>query len=311
MKRTLSILCALAAFAGALWAAGGPVIPAGKSKLTIPLNGQPIDVFTYRPANFSKGPLLVVMHGMGRNADGYRDYAVPIADTFGMLVVTPLFETNRFSTEAYQRGNVMKKDVPQPKGEWTYSYVSKLVEEVRRREGRADMPVYLIGHSAGGQFLTRYAAFLPGDAVRIVAANPGSHLFPTRDLPFPYGFGELPAELGNDAAIKRYLAAPLTLFLGTADVLPESLDLTPTAMKQGKTRIERGRACFKLAAALAKKNGWPFNWRVVEAEGIGHSGGKMFEHPNSGVALFGDKCLTEPPGKAALMKKAIPTGAGK
>ncbi|MBI3882434.1 MAG: hypothetical protein HY301_20540 [Verrucomicrobia bacterium] len=276
----------------------------GKSQLTLPLNGKPIEVFTYRPANFTNGPLLVVMHGLNRNADNYRDYAVPLADTFGMLVVAPLFDTNRFPSEAYQRGNVLKKGKPQPKSEWTYSYIPKLVAEIRRREGRADMPYYVIGHSAGGQFNTRLAAFLPGDAVRIVAANPGSHLFPTRDFPFPYGFGELPPELGGDDAIKRYLAAPLTLLLGTADTGDKNLDVKPEAMKQGATRFERGRNCFKLAEAVAKKNGWPFNWRVIEVEGVGHDGGKMFASPKAGVALLGDKCLTEPPGKATLMKRA-------
>ncbi len=312
MIRTALLLGLCAATVASALAENAGAVPAGKSSFTFQSQGGlPLQVFTYRPANFTNGPLLVVMHGKGRNADGYRDYAIPLADTFGVLVVAPLFDSNRFSSEVYQRGNVVKKGALQPQTEWTYSYIPKLVAEMRKREGRADMPYYLIGHSAGGQFNTRLAAFLPGEAKRIVAANPGSHLFPTRDFPFPYGFGELPSALGGDDAIKRYLAAPLTLFLGTADVLPQDLDVTPTAMKQGATRIERGRNCFKLAEALAKKNGWPFNWRLVEAEGIGHSGGKMFGHPNSGVALLGDKCLTEPPGKAELMKRAKPASAVK
>ena len=150
-------------------------IGAGKSQFTIPLDGKPLDVFAYRPAGSGRGALLIVMHGLNRNADGYREYAVSLADKLGMLVVAPLFDKERFPTDAYQRGNVVEKGVPQPKEEWTYNYIPKLVAEMRRREGRADMPYFLIGHSAGGQFLTRFAAFLPGDAARIVAANPGSH----------------------------------------------------------------------------------------------------------------------------------------
>lgn len=259
----------------------------GKSQTTFDAAGVAIDLFTYRPAHYSGGPLLVVLHGLGRNADGYRDYAVPLADRFGLFVAAPLFDTNRFPSEAYQRGNVLKKGQPQPKGAWTYSRVAELARELRRREGDAGRPVYLIGHSAGGQFLTRYAAFLPGDAVRIVAANPGSHLFPTRGLPFPYGFGGLPDELGNDDAIKRYLAAPLTLRLGTADFEKKDLDLSATAMKQGATRLERGRNCFALARDVAKKHGWPLNWRLVEVPGVGHSGEKMFAAPQAAEALFG------------------------
>lgn len=261
----------------------------GKSQTTFTTGGVTQDVFNYRPANFSDGPLLIVMHGLGRNADGYRDYAVPLADRFGLFVAAPLFDTNRFPSAAYQRGNVLKDGQPQPKDAWTYSRVAELARELRRRESDARRPLYLIGHSAGGQFLTRYAAFLPGDATRIVAANPGSHLFPTRDLPFPYGFGGLPDELGNDDAIKRYLAAQLTLLLGTADIEKKDLDLSATAMKQGATRLERGRNCFALARDVAKKNGWPLNWRLVEVPGVGHSGEKMFAAPQAAEALFGNE----------------------
>jgi poly(3-hydroxybutyrate) depolymerase len=274
-------------FAAVLCLADATLGATGKGQTTFDAAGVTQDVFTYRPANFSGGPLLIVMHGLGRNADGYRDYAVPLADRFGLFVAAPLFDTKRFPSAAYQRGNVLKDGQPQPKDAWTYSRVAELARELRRREGDAGRPVYLIGHSAGGQFLTRYAAFLPGDATRIVAANPGSHLFPTRDLPFPYGFGGLPDELANDDAIKRYLAAPLTLLLGTADLETKDLDLTATAMKQGATRLERGRNCFALARDVAKKNGWPLNWRLVEVPGVGHSGEKMFAAPQAAEALFG------------------------
>ena len=265
------------------------VAKAGKSQFTVTIHKQELNVFAYRPASFANGPLLVVMHGMKRNADTYRDHAVPLADRLGALVIAPEFDKPRFPVEAYQRGNVLKDGQPQPPESWTYDYVAKLIAEMRRREGRADMPGVLIGHSAGGQFLTRYAAFQPGDAMRIVAANPGSLIFPTRDMPFPYGFGGLPAALGDDDAIRRYLATPLTLFLGTADTLAVNLEVTPDAMKQGATRIERGRACYSLAKDVARKHGWPLAWRIVEAPGIGHDGGAMLGHPLAPAAIANPK----------------------
>lgn len=45
--------------------------------------------------------------------------------------------------------------------------------------------------------------------------EPPTNLFPTKDQPFGYGFGGLPEALSNDAVLKAYLAAPLTLYLGT------------------------------------------------------------------------------------------------
>lgn len=287
MKAVCSFLSPIVAFVLAASAsAETPAAPvSGKGSLTLSISGQNVEVFTYRPAGFTNGPLLIVMHGVNRNAEDYRDFAVPLADKLGMLVVAPHFDKERFPSEAYQRGNVLAEGVARSREEWTYSAIPLIVEEVRRREGRADMPYFALGHSAGGQFLTRMAAFLPGDAKRIVAGNPGTHLFPTRELPFPYGFGGLPEELGGDEAIKRYLAAPLTLLLGTEDTGSEHLDVSETAMKQGATRLERGRRCFRMAQALAKEKGWPFQWRLVEVEGIGHDASKMLATTEAAAAL--------------------------
>ena len=133
----------------------------------------------------------------------------------------------------------------------------------------------------------RLAAFMPGEARRIVAANPGSDLFPTRDLPFGYGFGGLPPALGGDEALRAYLAAPLTLYLGTGDIVADKdFDRSPTAMRQGSCRLERGRACFEMARRLARERKWAFNWRKVEIPGVGHSATRMFNGREVADALF-------------------------
>ncbi len=141
-------------------------------------------------------------------------------------------------------------------------------------------------------------------ARRIVAANAGAHIFATRDMDFPYGFGNLPEELGNDAALKRFLAQPLTLFQGTADTGEANLDKSAPAMRQGATRIERGRENFRRAQELAVAKGWPFNWSLVEAADIGHDSAKMFGHANAETALFAAKCLTEPVSRKSLLLKS-------
>jgi poly(3-hydroxybutyrate) depolymerase len=263
-------------------------IPDGKAKVEMEVGGHSLDVFTYKPKNYgTDSPLVVVCHGMLRNADEYRDNARGLADRLGALVVAPLFDSKRFPHDAYQLGGIKIKGDAQPAAKWTIGLVPQLADAVRRREGRKDMPCHLVGHSAGGQFLERLAGFVTSDAVRVVAANPGSHLFPTRDAPFPYGFGGLPKELSDDAALKRYLAQPLTIYLGTADVGNENLPSGPEAKKQGATRYERGKNCFKAAQELAKAKGWPFQWRLVEAPGVDHDNKKMFDHERAKAALLG------------------------
>eukprot|EP01035_Chromulina_nebulosa_P008949 gene8949-12095_t len=149
---------------------------------------------------------------------------------------------------------------------------------------------------------------MPGEATRIVAANPGSHLFPDRTQKFGYGFGGLPPELSNDDVLRRYLAAPLTIYLGTGDITPEhSFDASPEGMKQGPHRYGRGRACFAAAQKLAKERGWAFNWRKVETPGIAHEGAFMFAAKEAGDALFGPRSLIRLISVALLFAVLVPS----
>ncbi len=283
----LSFVALLFALVGASLSAAP--LPAGPGKIEFPTGPEPITLFTYKPPTYKDGPLLVVFHGVGRNAEEYRNYAITLAERYSAIVVAPLFDKDRFPSLRYQRGGLLtEQGQAQPSEAWTYAFIPKIVAHVRGLEAKPSLPYYLIGHSAGGQFLVRLAAFMPGDATRIVAANPGSHLFPDRTQKFGYGFGGLPPGLSNDDVLRRYLAAPLTIYLGTGDNTPEhSFDASPEGMKQGPHRYARGRACFATAQKLAKERGWAFNWRKVETPGIGHEGAFMFAAKEAGDALFG------------------------
>jgi poly(3-hydroxybutyrate) depolymerase len=233
----------------------------------------------------------VVFHGVLRNAGEYRDFAVPLADRFGLLLVAPLLDEERFPEEWYQRGGVLGADGrATPRARWMYNIVPALVAEVRAREAKPALPYYLIGHSAGAQFLVRLAAFQPGEARRIVAGNAGSLLFPNREHEFGYGLGGLPPELSDEAMLRRFFAAPLTLYLGTADTTPRRrFDASEAGMKQGPHRLARNRTFFALAEKMAQERGWTFNWRKVETPGIEHDAARMFAALEAEDALFGPK----------------------
>lgn len=264
------------------------IAPVGKSSVVLPLE-EAIECFLYKPAGWSGERMILVHHGVLRNADEYRDHAVVLGDRFDALIVAPRFDAERFPSRKYQRGGILNEDgTAADPTEWTYAFVPKIAAAIREREARADLKFWIIGHSAGGQFAMRMSAFQDTGAERIVAANPGTDLFPTRDLPFGWGFGGLPDSLSDDARLKGYLAAPLTLYLGTADDRPdEDLDVSENSMKQGEGRLQRGRAAFRLAEKTARERGWPFAWRIVEADGVPHDHEKMFAHPVCERALFG------------------------
>jgi pimeloyl-ACP methyl ester carboxylesterase len=181
-----------------------------------------------------------------------------------------------------------------PQSEWTWPLVPAIVEEVRKLESRPDMPFYFIGHSGGGQFLIRLAAFTPTQVRRIVVSNPGTYLFPSRDYPYPFGFGGLPDELSSDDMLRRFLAQPITLYLAMNDLeRDEHFNQTPPAERQGRTRWERGQNAFQLARELARSKGWEFRWRLVAVENVGHDHQAMFDHALCEEALFGRAAPTE------------------
>jgi dienelactone hydrolase len=261
-------------------------IPSGDGYQIVKIRGSNLEVFTYKPAGYDGGPLLLVMHGVERDADVYRDNARTIADRFGMVVVAPLFDKSRFPSALYQRGGIVNQKALQPQDKWTGILAVGLVEQLRRDEGRPDLDYYMIGHSAGGQFLARLAPFVPHAAKRIVIANPSSWVFPTAKEDFPFGLGGATSSLANDDFLKRYLAAPITVYLGAADTGSNNRDDSDDAVEQGATRYERGLNFYRAGEVLAKQKGWALNWRLVEVPKVGHSSRRMFESPLVKAALF-------------------------
>ena len=240
-------------------------IASGNGQQTIDIAGTRMTVFTYRPPNCSDPSLLLVFHGVARNARAYRDYARPLADRNCLLLVAPLFDQRDFPGWRYQRGGIVKGGAVQPPSDWSGNLVPALVGWVRQQEGRP-LAYSLLGHSAGGQFLERLAAFVPTQARRIVVANPGSYVLPSLEVAAPYGLGKVYAGAAGEAQLRRYLELPLTIYLGAS-------------------RHQRGMNVFDAARKLAQARGWAFNWRLVELPGVGHSASKMFAAPQASDAL--------------------------
>jgi pimeloyl-ACP methyl ester carboxylesterase len=240
-------------------------------------------VFTYRPGCSEPG-ILLVFHGLNRNAENYRDHARSLGDRACMIVVAPLFDDKLFPSWRYQRGGIVDRHVVQPASEWTGKLALQLVAWVRRQEGR-NAPYAMIGHSAGAQFLSRLAAFTPTEAGRIVIANPSTHVFASLEIKAPFGLGGVYPSVTATAELRRYLNTPVTIFLGQEDTGDENRNDSAEARAQGETRHDRGLNAFRSARALARSRGWAFNWRLVELPGTGHSAAKMFSSSEALQAL--------------------------
>ena len=124
-------------------------LPQGPGRVDCPNGAEPLTLFTYKPPTYQGGPLLVVCHGVARNAEEYRNFAITMAERFGMIVVALLFDAARFPSVRYQRGGLVGVDrkVKSPE-QWIFAAIPRVVAHVRVIEALPKLTPYTFGHIA-------------------------------------------------------------------------------------------------------------------------------------------------------------------
>ncbi|MGD2153595.1 MAG: hypothetical protein PVG79_10035 [Gemmatimonadales bacterium] len=219
---------------------------------------------------------VVVVHGTNRNADDYFENMIAATRAADALettvVVAPNFLTADDLPAAYEaywtssgwkRGYLSLNSVEQVS---SYTGVDRIVAALADEARFPDLEsVVVTGHSAGGQYVHRYAAgnrveqTLDGIAVRYIVANPSSYLYlgPERAvsgtldefyLPdrsacpgynsWHYGLENLNEYMSTvplEEIRTQLLTRDVIYLLGDADSLSRSLDTSCAAMLQGLT----------------------------------------------------------------------------
>ena len=85
----------------------------------------------------------------------------------------------------------------------------------------------------------------------------------------PYGFAGVYTTAAVEKELRRYVEAPITMFLGDEDTEEEGLNTSAEARAQGATRQERGHRTFKAARELAQARGWSFRGTSAVAGATG------------------------------------------
>ena len=329
------LLCGLAGLVptapavGAEPCLGGPhcwaLFPLGGG-LTLPL-------YTSHPLDEAAPQIeraVIVVHGIYRNAHQYFPQITAAAGLEGLrkktLVVAPAFAITRDDRPRRETGEVYwRKNRNWRRGDHSTSRpegrISSFVAVERLLTQLGDRQLYpnlrkitLVGHSAGAQFVQRFAvvqALLPAledIRVRYVVANPGTYLYlkaqrpaveaPGFALPYQadrcphynrYSYGlERPnwamRRFATGILLQRVREREVILLLGTADNDPghRTLNRTCAAVLQGRHRLERG-LLFKahLDHFLAGHR-----TRVVQVPGVGHSSKGMFGSLEGRKAIF-------------------------
>jgi hypothetical protein len=261
-------------------------IPPGPGTQTAALGDVSLEVATWAPAACTPAGILIVFAGLHRTIGPYRDYTTPLAKRYCLIVVAPLLDPEQFPSSSYQRGGVVQNGVPVPPDRWTVNLVPRLIAWTRQQAG-APLPVALLGHSAGAQFISRVAAYVDTGAVRVIIANPSTWVRPRLDIAAPYGFGGLFAPAAAETALRRYLAAPIIVLLGGEDVGDVDLARGPEADALGATRLERGQNILREAETVAGQNHWPFSWHAAIIPSVGHNARRIFTSDAAFAALAG------------------------
>jgi len=246
-------------------------------------------VHYFKPARAGvETPILFIMHGAGRNADGYRDVWIGPAEEHGWLIVAPEFTKREYpGTHAYNLGNVFTKDRRRnPPAQWGFAAIERIFAEIVGRTGSRCRTFGIYGHSAGAQFVHRMMLFRPDAPIGVaVAANAGWYTLPDIGVEWPYGMGSIE---GAGSTHADAFAKKLIVLLGSADTdtAGRYLNRSEGAMAQGPHRFARGAYFFAQAQAVAAEQGATFAWEKVEVPGVGHSNRRMAPAAAVQVARF-------------------------
>jgi hypothetical protein len=249
-----------------------------------PLGEDSIPVYYHIPetGNPATFPVVIALHGMGRNAEGMRNAWREEADARGFMVFAPHFTEELFPAGEYAEGRIQDGDggLNAPE-DWSYQVVEDLFQVILRRTDSTVQGYSLYGHSAGAQFVHRFALLMEEHrAFVVLAANAGWYLFADSTVDFPYGLAAAEAPGGrllNDQELARAFGSELVVLVGEDDNDPEDplLNRSQEAMDQGEHRVERGFNFVQEGSRIALEMGVPFNWTLVTVPGVGHSNSEM------------------------------------
>jgi poly(3-hydroxybutyrate) depolymerase len=280
-RALLAVSLVMQTGAGVAAPAAAHLVP-GSGSFVFPLPGagttRQVQVWYYRPESAGPDtPVVFVMHGAGRNAEGYRRAWIPFAEKRRFALLVPEFSLGEFAGY-YNLERLSAAGRPIPQAQWPYQAIEEIFDAVRTANGWRAPTYDIYGHSAGGQFVHRLALLLPQARYRVaVAANAGWYTMPDFDVAYPYGLGSThvaPEQLA------RTLGRRLVVLLGERDIDPDHRQLRRTsgAMLQGEHRLARGLAFFQQGKLAAEKLRTPFGWQLQVAPGVAHSNSGMTPH---------------------------------
>ena len=268
---------------------------------------------------------LIVVHGNTRDPDAYFDTGVMAVAAGGVagtvVLIAPHFQTGDddpapdepfWSSAGWKRGHLSSSDGPSPRVS-SYAALDRVLQLLLDASRFPALEqIVVVGHSAGGQVVHRFAATSRGEAAargairfRYVVTNPSTYLYlgPEREGPegtftvpvagcgdydrWHYGLGDRNSyarAVDADSIRAQLIRRDVRILLGDADTLSASLDQSCGANLQGTNRYVRGRTLVRFMSAFHQ--GHAHTEMIVP--GAGHSSRSMWLSQVGREALFGN-----------------------
>ena len=261
---------------------------------------------------------LIVVHGASRDADNY--FRTALAATFlagaidDTIVISPRFASNNgngckdvlaasevnwpCNGDSWRSGGTASNDEKLT----SFEFMDEILRKLARKDTFPNLKAIVVsGHSAGGQFATRYEMANQvhgkiGVPITYVVANPSSYAYLDAERPdvetkelrnfgdgrncttynnWPYGLKNrsgYTAKLTDDQLKEQMASRPVTYLVGELDTLPlAGFDSSCPAMAQGPNRFVRGQL---FSAYVSKKYNAQQKLTVVPL--CGHNARCMF-----------------------------------
>ena len=270
-----------------------------------PLAHRPVKLYFHIPEHGDPTtmPILFAMHGADRIGANQIENWRSIANERHVMVFAPQFSTPPYLENDYQFAGISGSStswVNRDPETWTATLIEHMFDWVKEQTGNTNATYDFWGHSAGGQITHRTLCFLPNPRMRmVVSSNPSAWVVPTTAgygtalHGYPHSLRGTPY---GASFIADYLARPLVVHIGTNDTatsqaVDPSLSMTAGSVAQGASRYDRAHFFYNFGRQAAQTAGVPFNWRIVEVPGVGHSSRGMVQARGVGAAdlLYDDR----------------------
>jgi len=222
------------------------------------------EYFVYVPSNGGRGaPILAVVHGISRNAHEQVEMFQSHAESLGVVVVAPHFDTDAHPD--YQRlgraGRGARADL----------VFDAIVDEAAWLTGASARKISLFGVSGGAQFVHRYIMANSERVAGAVVVAAGWYTLPAPRRRFPYGIRPCDALPGVHFDPEEFLRVPITVMVGSEDTAADGLRQTRRALQQGANRVERARTWVRAMHEAAAAYGLQPRVTLQEIPGGGHA----------------------------------------